>query len=88
MKGRNSGLILSIRQGLIIRELVKNMSAKRNNEAAKHIDESLKALQTDHIDIYFFHELCQEKEWETVIGPKGAMEAFKKAQKEGKKRAK
>lgn len=52
--------------------------------AEEDVDISLKMLQTDYIDIYCFHELCQEEEWKKATGPKGALEGLKKAQKAGK----
>jgi predicted aldo/keto reductase-like oxidoreductase len=46
------------------------------------LDESLKELQTDKIDIYQIHELYPE-EISTVMGKGGALEAFKKAKDQG-----
>jgi predicted aldo/keto reductase-like oxidoreductase len=51
---------------------------------ADSVEASLKALQTDYIDVYCFHSLMQDEQWKTVIGPNGAMEALKRAQKAGK----
>jgi predicted aldo/keto reductase-like oxidoreductase len=52
--------------------------------AQEDVDISLKTMDTDYVDIYFFHELCHEEEWKKVIGPKGALEGLKKAKKDGK----
>ncbi|MGQ9671659.1 MAG: aldo/keto reductase [Candidatus Aminicenantales bacterium] len=60
---------------------------KSTNYTAKiseAVEQSLKALQTDYIDVYCFHSLMQDEQWKTVIGPNGAMEALKKAQQAGK----
>ena len=46
------------------------------------LEESLKELQTDKIDIYQVHELYPE-EISTVMGKGGALEAFKKAKDQG-----
>jgi len=56
----------------------------RTAKIESSVDQSLKALQTDYIDVYCFHSLMQDEEWKTVIGPGGAMEALKKAQQQGK----
>jgi uncharacterized protein len=41
-------------------------------------------MKTDYIDIYQLHQLAQEKDWDTVTGPGGAMEAIIKAKEQGK----
>jgi aryl-alcohol dehydrogenase-like predicted oxidoreductase len=48
------------------------------------LEESLKALRTDHFDLYQLHA-CDD-EFDAVFGPNGAMEAVLKAKKEGKVR--
>lgn len=52
--------------------------------AAEEIDNSLLALKTDYIDIFQLHQISQERDFETAIGPGGAMEALFKAQQAGK----
>jgi len=52
----------------------------------EHLNNSLRMMQTDYIDIYQLHQISQEKDWETVIGPGGALEAVVKAKEEGKVR--
>jgi aryl-alcohol dehydrogenase-like predicted oxidoreductase len=54
--------------------------------AAKELDESLRLLRTDHLDLYQFHHLTTLDEVNTVFGPKGAMETFRAAKKSGKVR--
>lgn len=46
------------------------------------LDQSLKELQTDKIDIYQIHELYPH-EVDTAMGKGGALEAFKKAREQG-----
>lgn len=50
----------------------------------KELEGSLKALRTDHFDLYQFHALTKMSELEQVLGPNGAMETFEAARKEGK----
>lgn len=52
--------------------------------AAEHIDASLRLLRTDHIDLYQLHQVSQEKDWQAISGPGGALEAAVKAQQAGK----
>jgi aryl-alcohol dehydrogenase-like predicted oxidoreductase len=52
----------------------------------KEIEESLRLLKTDHIDLYQFHYLTTSDDVETVFGPDGAMETFQAAKKAGKVR--
>jgi len=52
--------------------------------AAEHIDTSLRLLRTDHIDLYQFHQVSQEKDWQAISGPGGALEAVLKAKEQGK----
>ncbi|MGA2256208.1 MAG: aldo/keto reductase [Thermoguttaceae bacterium] len=54
--------------------------------SAKELEESLKLLQTDHVDLYQLHALTKVEEVEKVFGPGGAMETYLKARKDGKVR--
>jgi len=54
--------------------------------AAKELEQSLKLLRTDHVDLYQFHALTKMEELEKVMGPNGAMETFQAARKAGKVR--
>ncbi|MFC1858706.1 aldo/keto reductase [Thermodesulfobacteriota bacterium] len=51
---------------------------------AKHIDFSLKNLQTDTIDLYQLHSLTEQESLDKVLAPGGAYEAAAKAKDEGK----
>jgi uncharacterized protein len=59
-------------------------TARTKADMAKAIDESLKTLQTDYIDVYKCHHIITPEEWAQVTGPGGAMEAIRAAQKAGK----
>jgi len=52
----------------------------------EHIENSLRMMMTDYIDIYQLHQVAQEKDWETVSGQGGALEAAFKAKEQGKVR--
>lgn len=53
---------------------------------AKVLDESLRLLRTDHVDLYQFHALSKMSDLEQIFGPNGAMESFEAARKAGKVR--
>ena len=48
---------------------------------------SLERLQTDHVDLIQLHNLVEPDEWETAMGPGGALEAAVRAKEEGLVRA-
>jgi aryl-alcohol dehydrogenase-like predicted oxidoreductase len=56
------------------------------DSAAKTLDESLRQLRTDHVDLYQFHALHRMSDLEQIFGPNGAMEAFEAGRKAGKLR--
>jgi predicted aldo/keto reductase-like oxidoreductase len=53
---------------------------------AKLLNESLRLLRTDHVDLYQFHALSKMSDLEQIFGPNGAMETFEAAKKAGKLR--
>jgi predicted aldo/keto reductase-like oxidoreductase len=53
---------------------------------AKLLDESLRLLRTDHVDLYQFHALSKMTDLEQIFGPNGALETFEAARKAGKVR--
>jgi len=54
--------------------------------AQEELEESLRLLKTDHLDLYQFHYLTTLDDVETVFGPDGAMETFQAAKQAGKVR--
>jgi aryl-alcohol dehydrogenase-like predicted oxidoreductase len=59
----------------------------RTREAATaELEASLRALRTDHFDLYQHHAVTTRRDVETILGPGGAMEAFEAARKAGKVR--
>lgn len=52
-------------------------------EARDEIRRSLERLQTDRIDLIQLHNLAQEDEWQTALGPGGALEAVIEARDQG-----
>ena len=52
----------------------------------KLLEESLRLLRTDHVDLYQFHGLTKMAELDQIFGPNGAMETFQAAKQAGKLR--
>src|ERR1700739_1617537 len=57
---------------------------RSRDDSRKQLEESLRLLKTDHVDLYQFHALTKMKELDQVLGPGGAMETMEAAKKEGK----
>jgi len=54
------------------------------DDSRADLEQSLKLLKTDHVDLYQFHALTKMTDLEKVLGPGGAMETMEAAKKEGK----
>jgi predicted aldo/keto reductase-like oxidoreductase len=52
--------------------------------AVEQLENSLRMMETDYIDIYQLHQISQDKDWEIVTGPGGALEAVVRAKEQGK----
>ena len=61
----------------------KTEGRKRDDSRAQ-LEESLRLLRTDHVDLYQFHALTKMSDLDTVLGPGGAIETMEAAKKEGK----
>jgi len=66
--------------------LMTKFDGRTKEEAAKQIDESLKRLQTDHVDLLQFHETIRFDDPDRFFAPGGAVEALTEARKAGKTR--
>lgn len=80
-----------IRMGKALRDgyrrkafLMTKVDGRDKKTAQKQIDESLKRLQTDVIDLLQFHEVIRMSDPDRIFAPGGAMEAFQDARKAGK----
>src|SRR3984957_18543545 len=66
--------------------LMTKIDGRSKAGAASQIDESLKRLQTDHIDLIQFHEIIRMDDPDKIFSAGGAMEAMQAAKKAGKLR--
>lgn len=64
--------------------LMTKVDGRTKDLAAKQLDESLKRLQTDHVDLLQFHETIRMEDPDRFFAPGGALEAFLDARKAGK----
>jgi aryl-alcohol dehydrogenase-like predicted oxidoreductase len=82
-----------IRMGQALRDgyrdkafLMTKIDGRTREAAAKQIDESLRRLQTDHIDLLQIHEVIRPNDPDRVFAPGGTLEAILAAKKAGKLR--
>ena len=71
--GRRDRVILATKSG-----------ARDRAGSQKHLELSLKRLNTDYIDLWQFHGISTPEVYAQVLGPNGAMETAQKALKEGR----
>ncbi len=80
-----------IRMGRALRDgyrqkafLMTKIDGRNKAAAATQINESLRRLQTDRIDLLQFHEVIRDTDSDRIFAKGGAMEAVLEAQKAGK----
>lgn len=66
--------------------LMTKIDGRTRAAAAKQLDESLKRLQVDHVDLLQFHEVIRMNDPDRIFAPGGALEAVLEAKKAGKVR--
>ena len=64
--------------------LMTKIDGRTKKEAAKQIEESLKRLQTDHIDLLQHHEVIRLEDPDRIFAEDGAQDALLDARKSGK----
>jgi predicted aldo/keto reductase-like oxidoreductase len=73
--------------GMREKVVLASKTLRRRAEAAmEHLENSLRMLKTDCLDLYQLHQVAQEEDWLEVAGPAGALEAVMKAKAAGKVR--
>jgi predicted aldo/keto reductase-like oxidoreductase len=66
--------------------LMTKLDGRTKQEASKQIDESLRRLQTDHLDLIQHHEIIRFDDPDRIFAEGGAQEAVLEAKKAGKVR--
>jgi uncharacterized protein len=64
--------------------LMTKIDGQTKQAATQQLEESLRRLQTDHIDLLQFHEVIRESDPARIFGEGGSMEALLAAKKQGK----
>jgi aryl-alcohol dehydrogenase-like predicted oxidoreductase len=82
-----------IRMGKALRDgyrqkafLMTKIDGRTKKGSAKQIDESLRRLQTDHVDLLQFHEVIRDTDPDRIFSVGGGMEAAVEAREKGKLR--
>jgi uncharacterized protein len=80
-----------IRMGQALRDgyrdkafLMTKIDGRTKSSAAAQIDESLRRLQTEHIDLLQFHEVIRDTDPDRIFAAGGALEAVVAAKRDGK----
>jgi predicted aldo/keto reductase-like oxidoreductase len=74
-------------QGMRDKVVIATKTIRRDGAAAvEQLENSLRMLRTDYIDLYQLHQVAHEKEWQALAAPGGALEAVVKAKLAGKVR--
>jgi predicted aldo/keto reductase-like oxidoreductase len=66
--------------------LMTKANARDRAGCQKQLEESLRRMQTDYLDLWQVHEVSRMDEVDRIFGPDGALEVVVKAKKEGKVR--
>ncbi len=88
-----SGGQSEIRMGKALRDgyrqqvfLMTKFDGRDKPTAARQIEESLRRLQTDHVDLLQFHEVIRLEDPDRFFAKEGALDALRQAQQAGKTR--
>ena len=66
--------------------LMTKLDGRNARTAAQQLDDSLRRLQTDRIDLIQFHEIIRTSDPQLIFASGGAIEAMLKARQAGKVR--
>jgi aryl-alcohol dehydrogenase-like predicted oxidoreductase len=75
------GLALNERRKEIF--LTSKSHARDKKGALGHLNQTLKNMKTDHLDLWQIHDVRTEDDIEQIFGPDGAIEAFEEAKDKG-----
>ncbi len=72
-------------EGIRQKVVIATKTLRRDGKGAEEqLEQSLRMLRTDYIDIYQLHQVAQESVWDAITAPGGAMDALQKAKQAGK----
>ena len=87
-KGRSDQIYGQAFQGGLRKKVLLMSKAElySRDEAMRELEETLKWMQTDYLDLWQCHQVVSHKEVDQILGPNGSLEAFVAAKKQGKVR--
>jgi uncharacterized protein len=72
-------------EGIRQKVIIATKTMRRDGKgAAENLEQSLRMLRTDYIDIFQLHQVAHENVWETISAPDGALEVLQRAKEAGK----
>ncbi len=67
--------------------LVMSKAETRGRESAlRQLEETLRRMRTDYLDLWQCHQVSEQSEVDEILAPRGALEAFVQAKRDGKAR--
>jgi aryl-alcohol dehydrogenase-like predicted oxidoreductase len=66
--------------------LMSKAQLRDRDGAMRQLEETLRRMRTDYLDLWQCHEVSTQQEVDRILGPNGALEAFVKAKEQGKAR--
>jgi predicted aldo/keto reductase-like oxidoreductase len=63
--------------------LTSKSHARDASGAEAHLEETLRNMKTDHLDLWQIHDVRTPADLEEIFGPRGALEAFVRAKEKG-----
>lgn len=66
--------------------LASKSHARDKKGALDHLDETLRNMKTDYLDVWQIHDVRTEDDFNAIFAPNGALEAFVEAKEAGKVR--
>ncbi|HEV2491682.1 MAG TPA: aldo/keto reductase [Terriglobia bacterium] len=84
--GYDDGLARALREGRLERDrvvLAAQLQSRDADGAAAELERYNRLLGTDRVDVAAFYYVEEEREWEEIIGPEGALETVAEARRHG-----
>ena len=61
--------------------LASKSQDRTRDGALRHLEETLKNMRTDYLDLWMIHDVRTARDMDLIFGPSGAIKAFEEAQK-------
>lgn len=87
--GYDDGIAQALRERRVERDSVvvaMQLAARDAPSAAREMEEAFRLLGTERLDVVTFYYVEEAREWEEIVGPKGAIEALEALRRQGRVR--